>query len=358
MAVNRDFGSGAWDFRSSMRRIPVCRTLAALAAGVALGMAGAAHAAMNFCAAPGLQSSESTSDEPTVQALTRRVDAHLNEAPHPLAQWRTPQPDTAPEPALDDLELMRDAALAWRVTNRAPYLALADRYLSAWTSTAQPAAPLDDTRLAGLILAYDMTASVLPIETRNGASAFIAKLGNAYAQQAPAQRTPGAAQSRRVELVALAAFTLGDRTLMKDARSLYFEQLGSGFGANGQPAAPGLRNAVDTLEPLVMAALAARRFDRNLLRARAANGVTLAAALDWLAPYATGKRTPAAWPTSDTANPADTAATQQDAAKLYYLAARLDGRYTRIAARIAAQPPAWIAACLPLAAASSLRFPQ
>ncbi len=40
----------------------------------------------------------------------------------------------------------------------------------------------------------------------------------------------------------------------------------------------------------------------------------------------------------------------KNAAELFHLAARLDGRYTPIALQLAPTPPAWLAVCLPLPA--------
>ena len=44
-----------------------------------------AQAAMNFCAAPALQTSERTNADPGVKALVSNVQAHLNDPPRALA---------------------------------------------------------------------------------------------------------------------------------------------------------------------------------------------------------------------------------------------------------------------------------
>src|ERR1700758_4154791 len=96
-----------------------------------------AHAAMNFCAAPALQTSERTNADPGVKALVANVQAHLNEQPHALAKLHTE--GTLPHEGIydqsveaeQDLDLMRDAALAWRATGDERYLRLVDRFLFA-----------------------------------------------------------------------------------------------------------------------------------------------------------------------------------------------------------------------------------
>jgi hypothetical protein len=354
------------------------RTLApAFAACVALAAASQARAAMNFCAAPALQSNEVTSAEPGVQALVRSVEARVNEQPKALVHLHIegllPHEGIrdASEAALNDMELMRDAALAWRVTSDARYLALVNRFLLAWVTTYQPDFdPIDETRFESLIVAYDMTASTLPVKTRNAAAAFIAKLGAGYVAQIEAQKRPLTGtwrnnwQSHRIKLIALAAFTLGDRKMMNAAQRLFVEHLADNIGPDGTTLDFTERDAVHyavyDLQPLVTAALAARRFNRNWLRERGANGATLEAALDWLVPYARGEKTHEEFVNSSVAFDAKRREaglpgyagpwSPKNATELFYLAARLDGRYNSVAQLLAPQPPAWVAACLPLPA--------
>jgi hypothetical protein len=110
----------------------------------------------------------------------------------------------------------------------------------------------------------------------------------------------------------------------------------------------------------VTAALAARRHNRNWLSERAQSGATLADGLNWLTPYALGTRTHDEF--VDSKVPFDATRREaglpgysgawdaKNAAELYYLAARLDGRYAPVALRLAPTPPAWLAVCLPLSA--------
>ena len=348
-----------------------------VAAGVWLCAMPAARAAMNFCAAPALQSSERINADPGVRALVAGVQARLNDAPHPLARLHTE--GTLPHEgihdqsvdALKDLDLMRDAALAWRATGDQRYLRLVDRFLYAWVTTYQPSFdPIDETRFEGLILAYDMTASALPVKTRNATMAFIAKLANGYLAAIDAQPRPLTGrfannwQSHRIKLVAMAAFALDDRRMIAAAQRLFVEHLGDNIAPDGSTLdfaqRDALRYATYDLQPLVTAALAARRHNRNWLNERARNGATLARALDWLVPYALGQKTHDEFVHSrepfdarrrEAGLPGFTGAwNPKNAAELFHLAARLDGRYARVALRLAPTPPAWLAVCLPLPA--------
>ncbi|PLZ01979.1 alginate lyase [Burkholderia sp. WAC0059] len=353
------------------------KRIAMLAAATLLALANAAHAAMNFCAAPALQSSERTNADPGVKALVAYVLAHVNDAPHPLAQLHT-QGLLPHEGAYDqsvaaeqDFDLMRDAALAWRATSDDRYLRLVDRFLAAWVATYQPSFnPIDETRLEGLILAYDMTASALPVRTRNETMAFLTRLGNGYIAQIDAQPRPLKGdfannwQSHRIKLIAMAAFTLDNRRMILAAQRLFVEHIGDNIAPDGATLDLSERDALHyvtyDLQPLVTAALAARRHNRNWLIQRGSNGASLALALNWLAPYALGTRTHDEFVHSDVPFDARRRAAglpgysgewdPQNAAELFHLAARLDGRYVPIARKLAPTPPAWLAVCLPLPA--------
>ncbi len=360
--------------RSARKHLVACLVSMGLAA---LGAAQPARAAMNFCAAPALQTSERTNADPGVKALVAEVQSHVNDTPHPLAKLHTE--GTLPHEGIYDqsveaekeLDLMRNAALAWRATSDDRYLKLVDRFLFAWVTTYQPSFnPIDETRFEGLILAYDMTASALPVKTRNATMVFLNKFANGYIQQVDSQPRPLKGtfannwQSHRVKLISMIAFTLDNRKMIATAQRLFIEHIGDNVAPDGSTLDFTERDALHyvtyDLQPLVTAALAARRHNRNWLPERAANGATLAGALDWLTPYATGEKTHEEFVHSsvpfdakrrEAGLPGYTGAWDaKNAAELYHLAARLDGRYTPIALKLAPTPPAWLAVCLPLPA--------
>ena len=84
-------GHGAVKWRPRTRAgrfVPMLVASLSLAAA-GLGASGSARAAMNFCAAPALQASETTQAEPGVQALIRSVDARIGEQPKAMARVHT-----------------------------------------------------------------------------------------------------------------------------------------------------------------------------------------------------------------------------------------------------------------------------
>ncbi|CAH2773346.1 MAG: FIG00453951: hypothetical protein [uncultured Paraburkholderia sp.] len=336
-----------------------------------------AQAAMNFCAAPALQTSERTNTDPGVKALVGNVLSQLNDQPHALAKLHTE--GTLPHEGIcdqsveaeKDLDLLRDAALAWRATSDDRYLKLVDRLLYAWVTTYQPSFnPIDETHFEDLILAYDMTASALPVKTRNAAMAFLTKFANGYIDQIDAQPRPLKGtfrnnwQSHRIKLISMAAFTLDNRKMINAAQRLFVEHIGDNIEPDGSTIDFSERDALHyvthDMQPLVTAALAARRHNRNWLSEKGANGASLQAMLNWLAPYAVSSKTFDEFVHSNV--PFDAKRREaglpgysgqwdpKNATELFHLAARLDGRYTRIALKLAPTPPAWLAVCLPLPA--------
>lgn len=334
-------------------------------------------AAMNFCAAPAMQNSERTNADPGVRALVKEVQTHLNDQPKARATLHTE--GTLPhqgirdesQEAEKDLGLMRDAALAWRATGDERYLRLVDRFLFAWVTTYQPSFnPIDETNFESLILAYDMTASALPVKTRNPANAFILKMATGYVDDIDKQKRPLSGtyrnnwQSHRIKLIAMGAFTTDDRKLINAAQRLFVEHVGDNIAPDGSTVDFAERDALHyvtyDLQPLVTAALAARRHNRNWLTDRAPTGATLGDALNWLMPYALGTRThdefvhshvPFDATRREAGLPGFSGAWDpKDSAELFHLAARVNGRYAPVALRLAPSPPAWLAVCLPLPA--------
>ena len=361
------------------RRMQAIQATFALLAASAIGST-AAHAAMNFCAAPAMQSSERTNADPGVKALVAMVQSHVNDQPKARAKLHTE--GTLPHEGIydesveaeKDLGLMRDAALAWRATGDERYLRLVDRFMLAWVTTYQPSFnPIDETNFESLILAYDLTASALPVRTRNPANAFITKMVTGYIADIDKQKRPLTGtyrnnwQSHRIKLISMGAFTIDDRKLINAAQRLFVEHVGDNIAPDGSTVdfaeRDALRYVTYDLQPLVTAALAARRHNRNWIAERAPTGATLASALNWLTPYALGTRTHDEFVHSSV--PFDAKRREaglpgysgqwdpKNSAELFHLAARLDGRYAPVALRLAPTPPAWLAVCLPLAARAS-----
>lgn len=235
--------------------------------------------------------------------------AHLDAQPHPMAHVHTQGllPHQGIHDASDEAEhdwpLALGAAVAWRLSGKPELLQQATRYLDAWAGTYQPNFnPIDETNLANLFQAYALTRDALPPSTRNAMAALIRRIAEGYV--ARLQAKAGSTyindinnwQSHRIKLLAMSAAALGDPKLIAAARERLMIQVAANIRPDGSTVDFAQRDALHyvtyDLEPLVQAAQALSPYGKdNLLEARSATGSSIAAALDWLEPYAEGRRT-------------------------------------------------------------------
>lgn len=310
---------------------------------------------------------------PASKALLAAAQRHLGDQPNPLPHLHTE--GTLPNHGIreqsiaaeKDWPVMRQAALAWRLSGDPRYLKQVDAYLGAWASVYQPDFnPIDETNLDLLINAYALTADSLSPPTREASRRLINNLGNGYVariQQFHGQKKGTQTnnwQSHRVKLVTVAAAALGDRTLLEQARQLFKQQIADNVLPDGSVTdfqdRDALHYVVYDLEPLVQAALAAKPYDvgGDWLNINA-NGASLGAAIDWLVPYATGQRSHQEFVHTHVQFDKDRAGAGEagysgtwqpkSSATLFWLAAQLDKRYLPVARQLAAQPADWISAC-------------
>src|ERR1044072_9519350 len=147
----------------------------------------------------------------------------------------------------------------------------------------------------------------------------------------------------------MAAFTLDTRKMINAAQRLLVEHIGDNIAPDGSTVDFGERDALHyvtyDLQPLVTAALSARRHNRNWLPEKGLNGASLQAALNWLTPYADGIKTHEEFVRSSV--PFDAKRREaglpgysgqwdpKSSDELFHLAARLSGRYAQVGQRLA-----------------------
>ena len=310
---------------------------------------------------------------PTNKALLAAAARHLGDQPNPLAHLHTE--GTLPHQGIreqsitaeKDWPILRQAALAWRLSGDTRYLQQVDNYLAAWAEVYQPDFnPIDETNLDMLINAYALTADHLRAQTREATRQLISRLGNGYIahiQQFHGQKKGTQTnnwQSHRVKLVTVAAAALGDRAMLEQAHQLFKQQIADNVLPDGSVTdfqdRDALHYVVYDLEPLVQAALAAKPYGvgGDWLKL-SANGASLGAALDWLVPYATGQRSHEEFVHTHVQFDKDRAKVGEagyagtwqpkSSATLFWLAAQLAPRYLPVAKQLAEHPADWISAC-------------
>jgi len=264
-----------------------------------------------------------------------------------------------------DQAIVLDLAMAWRLTGDRAFLDQAGRYLDAWARIYQLSFnPIDETGFDQLAMAYDLTEADLPADMRTRSDAFWRRMATGYLD---AMDAPGLGhantnwQSHRVKLATMAAFLTGDRKLIDQARAAYRKQIAINLRPDGSTFDFEERDALHyvtyDLDPLMMAALAARVHGEDWYSWSAPGGASLPRSLDWLAQFASGKHTHIEFANSKIQFDRDRAAAGQaeyaphvwqaeTAVDSFAIAGLLDPRFvdlgTALAARSRRSPAAWI----------------
>ena len=309
-------------------------------------------------------------------ALIARALRQLDEPAHAMAHLHTE--GTLPHEGIHDASALaerdfahvREAAIAWRLSGDKRLLAQVDAYLAAWAETYIPNFnPIDETPFDGLIQAYTLTAPELTAQTRASVRELLARFARGYIERIEGRTADARArgsgtwsnnwQSHRIKIVTLAAAALDDAALMDTARELFLRQLANNARPDGSVLdfyeRDALHYVVYDLEPLTAAALAARAFGMDWLTLKATNGATLAGALDWLRPFASGAQTHEEFVHTTVAFDRKRAQAglagyggvwePKGAANLYWDAARLDPRYRELAEQLRAAAQSWQGLC-------------
>ena len=309
-------------------------------------------------------------DTDLAKAVIGRARAALSRAPAPLPRIHTE--GTLPGHGIRDASIVAkrdhpitlDLALAWRLTGERAFLAQAERYLVAWADIYQPSFnPIDETGFDALLLAYDLTETSLPSVARAKLDRFWRRMAVGYlgAMDGRPKNAHTNWQSHRIKLATLAAFQTGDARLITRARDAYQRHVAINLRGDGSTFDFEERDALHyvtyNLDPLMMAALAARTHGEAWFGWKAPSGASLPRSLDWLAGYARGDRTHVEFKNSRIAFDRERAAAGQadfaphswnpaNAVNTYALAARLDPRFgalrDQLVARSGKAPPAWM----------------
>lgn len=317
----------------------------------------------------GPQFARGAESTPVARQVIRRADAALGRPPGAIPQLHTE--GTLPGKGIRDISLkakqdqpiVLDLALAWRLTGDRRYLDQASRYLEAWVDTYRMSFnPIDETGFDTLILATDLTEAELPGPLAAKLEGFWRRMAEGYlgAMEGKAN-DPNNWQSHRVKLATMAAFAVGDLGLIDRARNAFRRQIAGNVQPDGSVVDFHERDALHyvtyDLDPLLMAAIAAKAHGEDWISWKSPTGSSLASALDWLEPYAAGAKAHVEFVNSKIQfDRARAAAGQSDyaphawkpgsAVNTFAMAALADPAYRDFAAQLAAQtntrPAAWV----------------
>lgn len=257
----------------------------------------------------------------------------------------------AGSPAAADFTYMRELALQWRMNRDKDALKQLAIYFDAWVGVYRPSFdPVAEESLTGFMDAYAVAAPYLPVEVPGRVRPFLYAFARGYLHRLqvhdPRLRTDSRA-SRAVELAAMAVWALADDNLMPQVQAAYLRQLDVEILPNGEVRdvvnTRRLAAAVDNLAPLSRAAVAANNRGLHWLDLRSARGRNLRSALDWLEPWAAGKR----WWREPGQAGNEGLWDRSTAGNTYWAASLLDSRYLPVAESAQPAPPHWIWAQAP-----------
>jgi hypothetical protein len=199
--------------------------------------------------------------------------------------------------AFAELGMMRDFALAYRLTGDRRYLAQASRFIDSWVTFYQLSFnPIDESGLDALILTNDLCGDDFSPELEQRVRAFLRKMVEGYQQSIANLNRPDSTnwQSLRVKLITMGAFALGDRRLIDAAKQVYKRQIMENIYPDGTVEDFHQRDALHyvtyDLDPLLMAAVAAHVHGMDWFDWKSPTGSSLEAAVAWLEPYAEGAK--------------------------------------------------------------------
>ena len=268
--------------------------------------------------------------------------------------------------ATQDWVAMRRAALAWRAGAGEAQFDVARRLMLAWIDTYRPTLdPIDETDFDRVIDTFAILRERLDPADRERVRAALDRWGWAYVDSIRRFSRPEYSvwinnwQSHRIKLVTLFAAAAGDEALFGEARRLFRLQIAANIHPDGETLDFAMRDALHyvayDLEPLLRAALVARKTSReDWYRWETADHASLARAVAWLTPYATGERVHQEFVHSQVDFDAERAAAGMkgykgpfdvhDAAGVYWLASRFDRSLEPLARSLGTEPD-YLALC-------------
>ncbi|MBC9032206.1 alginate lyase family protein [Sphingomonas sp. JC676] len=342
--------------------------LAFLCCAAALAFAG--PTAQDHRAILGPEFAKGTAGDPVAQQVITRAEAALARPPGAIPQLHTE--GTLPGKGIreislkakEDQPIILNLALAWRLTGDRRFLDQAGRYLETWADIYQMSFnPIDETGFDSLILATDLTEADLPPALRAKLDAFWRRMAEGYldAMRGKPKHFYTNWQSHRVKLATMAAFQIGDPDLIARARQAFQAQVATNILANGSVfdflERDALHYVTYDLDPLLMAAIAAKAHGEDWYAWKNPAGASLRSALAWLEPYARGEKSHIEFARSTIQFDLDRAKAGQDeyaphpwdagnAVGTYALAAQIDPGYKSLSSqlqdRTGRKPQAWL----------------
>ena len=242
-----------------------------------------------------------------LEGIVRRANQNLARQPDPVPTLHVE--GTLPGQALHDrsreaardFPRMLEFAIAWAGTGDQKYLDAADRFLAAWAQAYQVSLnPIDEERFDVLLMAADLVRGHVAAATEAGVNRLATRFAEGYlgaVSTTPRRRSDiNNWQSHRFKIAVMSAYAIGELSAVSRLKTAFDEHLDRHIvGADGEVVDFAERDAIHyvvyALTPLLLVCLAARAHGADWLRRPNRAGASVANAIDWLVPYAEGRKT-------------------------------------------------------------------
>jgi Alginate lyase len=239
------------------------------------------------------------------KSIEKNAEEALSLNPNPAEQIRTAgqlQGSGAKkrtQDCLQDMPRMWNLALAFTLTDREAYLEKTMTFLKAWTQTCSPLEnPIDATNLEPLLESYDLIRSHMNPADRKDADDWVRSLAQTLlAGDNPSKGTHrNNWEAHRLKIISMAAFLLADKGLEDQTLASLKTFLEGNLNQDGTTLDFQERDSLHyqayDLEPLIRTAMIYLRAGApDLYHWKTSRGASIAQCLDFLVPFAEGKKT-------------------------------------------------------------------
>jgi Alginate lyase len=196
--------------------------------------------------------------------------------------------------ALPDMDKTLSLAWAWAVTGDQRYLKKGRDFIIAWAQINRPDGDaINETKFAPMIVGYDLLRAEFNEDDRKVADAWFRN--KAETLMLREKGFGGNWPCHRLQIAGLVGFTLNDQSLISQAIDGYRKQVAKDIGPNGACSDFYVRDSLHyqlySVEPLLTLARACERYGEPLFDYHAPNHGSLHDAVDFVVPFAEGRKT-------------------------------------------------------------------
>jgi hypothetical protein len=232
-------------------------------------------------------------------AVRSAADAALADKPQPVeriisAGKLESDPDKVrTTAALKDFDKASALAWAWAVTGDERYARKGREFIAAWARVNRTDGnPINETKLEPLIEAYDLLRGSFDADGRARIDRWLDDRAMAVWNDPQVRRENW--QSHRLKVVGMIAATTGSESLWLIADKGFKDQIGTNFDASGESVDFKRRDALHyhlyAVQPLLTLACVAQSKGERLFDYQASNGATLRESVEFVEPFATGRK--------------------------------------------------------------------